>query len=308
VWLKDNFGSWLEAYLPSNRPIDKEENKDTTAKKDNSNESFLECCTTLSSLAASTKSIRLGAILVNLHRSPSITAKMISTLDVISNGRIEFGLSAGWYKTEIESYGLIYPQKAITRVQMLEESIKIIKKMLAEDEEYSSYKGRYYTISNAKCKPKPIQKPLPMWIGGGGKNSLQLAAKYCHGWIYGLCTYDIYKQKILLLNRYCNMVNRDHKDIVKAWHGVMLLIEGNEIKYGESIKNVIDNKLVNSRWMKNLDLVVAGTYESIIKEIEKYRDIGVSYFIIHFTDLPSLTSLKLFGKYVIPHFLHYINS
>jgi alkanesulfonate monooxygenase SsuD/methylene tetrahydromethanopterin reductase-like flavin-dependent oxidoreductase (luciferase family) len=60
--------------------------------------------------------------------------------------------------------------------------------------------------------------------------------------------------------------------------------------------------------MKNLDLVVAGTYESIIKEIEKYRDIGVSYFIIHFTDLPSLTSLKLFGKYVIPHFLHYINS
>ena len=103
---------------------------------------------------------------------------MISTLDVISNGRIEFGLSAGWYKTEIESYGLIYPQKTITRVQMLEESIKIIKKMLTVDEEYSSYKGRYYTISNAKCNPKPIQKPLPIWIGGGGKKTLQLAAKY----------------------------------------------------------------------------------------------------------------------------------
>ena len=127
VWLKDNFGSWLDTYLSCNRLIGKEEN--------DSNESFLECCTTLSSLAASTKSIRLGAILVNLHRSPSITAKMISTLDVISNGRIEFGLSAGWYKTEIESYGLIYPQKTITRVQMLEESIKIIKKMLTVDEE-----------------------------------------------------------------------------------------------------------------------------------------------------------------------------
>ena len=303
VWLKDNFGSWLDTYLSRNRPIGKEENKDNIAKKDNSNESFLECCTTLSSLAASTKSIRLGAILVNLHRSPSITAKMISTLDVISNGRIEFGLSAGWYKTEIESYGLIYPQKTITRVQMLEESIKIIKKMLTVDEEYSSYKGRYYTISNAKCNPKPIQKPLPIWIGGGGKKTLQLAAKYCHGWNYGLCTYETYKQKIFLLNRYCDIVNRDRKDIIKAWHGIMLLIKGNEIKYGESIKNVIDNKLVNDR-LKNLDLVVTGTYENIIKEIERYMDIGVSYFIIHFADLPNLTSLKLFGKYVIPHFLH----
>ena len=93
------------------------------------------------------------------------------------------------------------------------------------------------------------------------------------------------------------------KDIIKAWHGIMLLIKGNEIKYGESIKNVIDNKLVNDR-LKNLDLVVTGTYENIIKEIERYMDIGVSYFIIHFADLPNLTSLKLFGKYVIPHFLH----
>lgn len=304
VWLKDNFGSWFDAYLSCNRQKSVEENKDTTSKKDNSNGSFLECWTTLSALAASTNSIRLGAILVNLHRSPSITAKMISTLDVISNGRIEFGLSAGWYKTEIESYGLRYPPKAITRVQMLEESIKIIKKMLTEDEECSSYKGRYYTITNAKCKPKPIQKPLHIWIGGGGKKTLQLAAMYCHGWNYGLCTYEMYKQKILLLNRYCDMVKRDQKDIIKAWHGVMLIIEGNETKYGESIKNVIDNKLVNDRWMKNLDLVVTGTCESIIKEIERYVDIGVSYFIIHFADLPNLTSLKLFGKYVIPHFLH----
>ncbi|MGH9925221.1 MAG: hypothetical protein ACRD5B_07560, partial [Nitrososphaeraceae archaeon] len=91
---------------------------------------------------------------------------------------------------------------------------------------------------------------------------------------------------------------------IKAWHGVILLTEGNETKYGESIKNVIDNKLVNGRWMKNLDLVVSGTCESIIKEMERYIDIGVSYFIIHFADFPNLTSLKLFGKYVIPHFLH----
>ena len=76
----------------------------------------------------------------------------------------------------------------------------------------------------------------------------------------------------------------------------MLLIKGNEIKYGESIKNVIDNKLVNDRWMKNSDLVVTGTYKNIIKEIERYMDICVSYFIIHFADLPESDISKTFWR------------
>ena len=71
--------------------------------------------------------------MVNIHRLPSITAKMLSTLDIISNGRIEFGLSAGWYENEIKSYGLPFP-KASTRVEMLEEGVIIIKRMLTENQ------------------------------------------------------------------------------------------------------------------------------------------------------------------------------
>ena len=86
VWLKDNFtSSWLNAYFS-----DKEEEGDEQQLQPNSEDPILECCTTLSSLATLTKRIKLGAILVNIHRIPSVTAKMLSTLDVINNGRVSY--------------------------------------------------------------------------------------------------------------------------------------------------------------------------------------------------------------------------
>lgn len=282
VWLKDNFtSSWLNAYF-SNKEDEEEPN---------SEDPILECWTTLSSLATLTKRIRLGAILVNMHRLPSITAKMLSTLDIISNGRTEFGLSAGWYENEIKSYGLPFP-KASTRLEMLEEGIIIIKKMLTENQ--ASFEGKYYTIKNAKCNPKPIRKPHPpIWVGGGGKKTLQLVAKYADGWNYGLCTYNEYLSKISILRNCCKAVGRDYKKIAKAWHAIMLLgQDDNEIIM---LKNNID------KWKKTA--AILGTPNDIIGEIKKYVvSGGVRYFTIHFPDLPDLRSLNLFAKSVIPHF------
>jgi alkanesulfonate monooxygenase SsuD/methylene tetrahydromethanopterin reductase-like flavin-dependent oxidoreductase (luciferase family) len=281
VWLKDNFTSfWLNAYFS---------NKED--EEPNSEDPILECWTTLSSLATLTKTIRLGAILVNIHRLPSITAKMLSTLDIISNGRIEFGLSAGWYENEIKSYGLPFP-KASTRVEMLEEGVIIIKRMLTENQ--ASFEGKHYTIKDAKCNPKPIQKPHPpIWIGGGGKKTLQLVAKYADGWNYGLCTYNEYLSKISILRNCCKAVGRDYEKIAKAWHAIMLLgQDDNEIIM---LKNNID------KWKKTV--AILGTPNDIIGEIKRYMVIGgVRYFTIHFPDLPDLRSLNLFAKSVIPHF------
>src|ERR671919_755361 len=280
VWLKDNFtSSWLGAYFS-----DKE-------GESSSDDLILECWTTLSSLATLTKRIRLGAILVNLHRIPSITAKMLSTLDVISNGRIEFGLSAGWYENEIRSYGLPFP-KASTRLEMLEEGVIIIKRMLTENQ--ASFEGKHYTIKDAKCNPKPIQRPYPpIWIGGGGKKTLQVAAKYADGWNYGLCTYNEYLGKISILRNCCKAVGRDYEKMAKAWHAIMLLgQDDNEIIM---IKNNID------KWKKTV--AILGTPNDIIGEIKRYMvSGGVRYFTIHFPDLPDLRSLNLFAKSVIPHF------
>jgi alkanesulfonate monooxygenase SsuD/methylene tetrahydromethanopterin reductase-like flavin-dependent oxidoreductase (luciferase family) len=287
VWLKDNFtSSWLNAYF-SNKKEDNDE------QQPNSEDPILECWTTLSSLATLTKKIRLGAILVNIHRIPSVTAKMLSTLDVISNGRIEFGLSAGWYKNEIKSYGLSFP-KALTRIAMLEESIIIIKKMLTENQ--ASFEGKHYTIKDAKCSPKPIQKPHPpIWIGGGGKKTLKLVAKYADSWNYGLCTYDEYLSKISFLRDCCRAVGRDYEKITKAWHAIMLL--GRDYSEIKMLKNR------TGIWKKNSKVAIVGTPDDIIKEIKKYMIVGgVRYFTIHFPDLPDLRSLNLFAKSVIPHF------
>ena len=289
VWFKDNFtSSWLDAYFSN-----KEEGNDEQQQQPNSEDPILECWTTLSSLATLTKKIRLGAILVNIHRIPSVTAKMLSTLDVISNGRIEFGLSAGWYKNEIKSYGLSFP-KALTRIAMLEESIIIIKKMLTENQ--ASFEGKHYTIKDAKCSPKPIQKPHPpLWIGGGGKKTLKLVAKYADSWNYGLCTYDEYISKISILRDCCKAVGRDYEKIAKAWHAIMLL--GRDYSEIKMLKNRA------GIWKKNSKVTIVGTPDDIIKEIKKYMVVGgVRYFIIHFPDLPDLKSLNLFAKSVIPHF------
>jgi alkanesulfonate monooxygenase SsuD/methylene tetrahydromethanopterin reductase-like flavin-dependent oxidoreductase (luciferase family) len=284
VWLKDNFtSSWLNAYF-SNKEDDEQPNSENP---------ILECWTTLSSLATLTKRIRLGAILVNIHRIPSVTAKMLSTLDVISNGRIEFGLSAGWYENEIKSYGLPFP-KASTRIEMLEESIIIIKKMLTENQ--ASFEGKHYTIKDAKCSPKPIQKPYPpIWVGGGGKKTLQLVAKYADGWNYGLCTYDEYLSKISILRDCCKAVGRDCEKIAKAWQAIMLLgHDDNEIKMLKNRAGI---------WKKNPKVAIVGTPNDIIKEIKRYMVVGgVRYFTIHFPDLPNLKSLNLFAKSVIPYF------
>ena len=281
VWLKDNFtSSWLNAYFS---------NKED--EEPNSEDPILECWTTLSSLATLTKRIRLGAILVDMHRLPSITAKMLSTLDIISKGRIEFGLSAGWYENEIRSYGLPFP-KASTRLEMLEEGVIIIKRMLTENQ--ASFEGKHYTIKDAKCNPKPIQRPHPpIWIGGGGKKTLQLVAKYADGWNYGLCTYNEYLSKISILRNSCKEVGRGYEKIAKAWHAIMLLGQNdNEIIM---LKNNID------KWKKAV--AILGTPNDIIGEIKRYMVIGgVRYFTIHFPDLPDLSSLNLFAKSVIPHF------
>jgi alkanesulfonate monooxygenase SsuD/methylene tetrahydromethanopterin reductase-like flavin-dependent oxidoreductase (luciferase family) len=218
---------------------------------------------------------------------------MLSTLDVISNGRIEFGLSAGWYENEIKSYGLPFP-KASTRIEMLEESIIIIKKMLTENQ--ASFEGKHYTIKDAKCSPKPIQKPYPpIWVGGGGKKTLQLVAKYADSWNYGLCTYDEYLSKISILRDCCKAVGRDCEKIAKAWQAIMLLgHDDNEIKMLKNRAGI---------WKKNPKVAIVGTPNDIIKEIKRYMVVGgVRYFTIHFPDLPNLKSLNLFAKSVIPYF------
>lgn len=138
---------------------------------ENPGDNRFECWTTLSALAGATKHIRLGQlVLYNPFRHPPLLAKQSATLDAISGGRLELGLGAGWHKPEFEAYG--YPLEGPTvRIRRLDEAALIIKKMWKE--ESPNFSGRHYEIKRAYCAPKPVQKPHPpLMIGGGGERLL----------------------------------------------------------------------------------------------------------------------------------------
>jgi alkanesulfonate monooxygenase SsuD/methylene tetrahydromethanopterin reductase-like flavin-dependent oxidoreductase (luciferase family) len=288
IWLKDNFLPWLQSYV--------KDGKNTVATCEPDNDLVLECWTTLSSLAPITRRIRLGAILVNSYRTPpSLLAKMVSTLDIISRGRLEFGLSAGWYRREFEAYGFDF-LNASTRVEMMEESIKIIKMMLTENSPVS-FSGKYFKVNGAICNPKPIQRPYPpLWIGGSGERTIEIAAKYANGWNYGLCSYEEYVAKLSLLKNCCKIVNRDYQNIMKGWQG-LIIIGKHEEDVQIKISDLQSKKRIEDDGISKIS--VAGTIEEIQTEIAKYIRIGVNYFTVSFRDLESL---KLFAERIVPQF------
>lgn len=288
IWLKDNFLPWLQSYV--------KDGKNTVATCEPDNDLVLECWTTLSSLAPITRRIRLGAILVNSYRTPpSLLAKMVSTLDIISRGRLEFGLSAGWYRREFEAYGFDF-LNASTRVEMMEESIKIIKMMLTENSPVS-FSGKYFKVNGAICNPKPIQRPYPpLWIGGSGERTIEIAAKYANGWNYGLCSYEEYVAKLSLLKNCCKIVNRDYQNIMKGWQG-LIIIGKHEEDLQIKISDLQSKKRIEDDGISKIS--VAGTIEEIQTEIAKYIRIGVNYFTVSFRDLESL---KLFAERIMPQF------
>ncbi len=135
----------------------------------------LECFSTLSAIAAVTKNVRLApAVTAMSFRSPPMLAKMTSTLDHISNGRLVLGLGSGWQRSEYDAHGYPYPPNA-ERLEQLGDAIKLIKAMWTQDE--PRYRGRYFSIEKAYNHPRPVQKPHPpIMVGGAGKKLLQIAA------------------------------------------------------------------------------------------------------------------------------------
>jgi probable F420-dependent oxidoreductase len=135
----------------------------------------LECFSTLSAIAAVTKSVRLApAVVANSFRTPPMLAKIASTLDHLSNGRLVLGIGSGWQRSEYDAHGYPYPSN-IERLEQLHEAIKLIKAMWTEEE--PAYQGRYFSVNKAYNNPRPVQKPHPpIMVGGSGSKLLRITA------------------------------------------------------------------------------------------------------------------------------------
>jgi F420-dependent oxidoreductase-like protein len=179
----------------------------------NNKNDFFECFTLLSSIAAITSKVKLGQVVTcNSYRNPALLAKILSTLDIISNGRIELGIGAGWYEEEYRQYGYDFPS-TVVRIEQLDEAVSIIKAMWSKQK--ASFKGKYYSIKDAICNPKPLQKPYPtIMIGGSGeKYLLRVVAKHADRYNHPCGSVDLLKRKISKLKEHCASIGRNPKEI-----------------------------------------------------------------------------------------------
>jgi F420-dependent oxidoreductase-like protein len=173
----------------------------------------LEAWTLLSALAAETKRLRIGVMVTgNTHRHPAVLANMAATVDIISNGRLDFGIGAGWNEYEHGSYNIpLY--KTGERIRRLDESCQMIKLLFTQH--LTDFDGRYYTLKEARCEPKPLQKPHPPFVigGKGEKLMLRVVAKHADIWNAVGITAEEYRHKVEVFHEHCAAVGRDPRTI-----------------------------------------------------------------------------------------------
>lgn len=173
----------------------------------------LEGWTLLAAYAAQTTRIRVGLMVTgNTYRHPAVLAKIAATVDVISNGRLDLGIGAGWNEYEHTSMGIpLYAPGE--RIRRFGEACEIIKRLFTQH--LTDFDGRYYQLKEARCEPKPVQKPYPPFvIGGGGEQlTLRIVARYADVWNFAGGSVETFKHKIEVLHQHCAAVGRDPAEI-----------------------------------------------------------------------------------------------
>jgi probable F420-dependent oxidoreductase len=273
----------------------------------------MECYTMLAAIAALTKRVRLVPFISPMmFRSPALLAKMLSTLDQISGGRMIAGLGAGWQKEEFEGYGYGWVSNA-ERIERLGEGIKILKAMWTEEE--PSFAGRYYTIGKAYNFPKPVQKPHPpIMIGGSGKKVLQVAGREAD--IMNLIA-AVYQgvvepsqqanfdnrqlsKKIADLHEQARAAGRDPASIELSGFPLVLM-SASKSEADKMAKAIADSAgLTDLDEARRLPMTLVGTPDEIRRELQfRIEQFNMTY---HFLALGSLEAVELFAAQVMPEF------
>ena len=176
-----------------------------------------EAIATLTAAAMDTSKIRLGSgVYCVVYRNPGLLAKSLTTIDHLSNGRVDCGLGAGWHDVEAKAYGYPFPTIG-PREDMLEEYAQIMRLLLDPEQRRASFEGKHFRVVDAPNNPKPLQPRIPIWIGGRGeKRTLRAAAKYADGWNGAYIGPDDWAHKGRVLDQWCETEGRDPKTIMRT--------------------------------------------------------------------------------------------
>jgi len=270
TWAGDHFFPWVE-------------------EMDQSTETH-EPWTILTFLMGRYPQLRFGpTVLCQVNRSPALVAKQAAVLQLLSGGRLILGIGAGWKENESHAYGYNF-QRAKVRLDQLEESVQIIRKMWTEDA--PTFQGKYYSIDNAFCFPRPDPLP-PLLIGGfGPKRTLKIVAQYADWCNINDSDLGFCKSRLDILREHCVTVGRDYDTIVKTYIcDCVALAPAHE--QAESIKQA-------SLFSQYQPMV--GTPDELADQIQSYADLGFSHFMLRFADYPKTDGVKLFIKEVLPRF------
>ncbi len=186
----------------------------------------LEGWITLAALAQATTRLRLGVLVSGIHyRHPAVLANMAASLDIISGGRLELGLGAGWNEEESGAYGMELGSKK-ERSDRFEEACEVIVDLLTK--EWTDFTGTYYQLKHAHCEPKPLQRPHPpICIGGNGeKRTLRTTARFAQHWNFGGGTIEEFARKREVLHQHCADIGRDPAEITLSAHLRLLSPDG----------------------------------------------------------------------------------
>ena len=232
-------------------------------------EPFMEGWTVLSALAAVTRRIRLATLVSSVHyRNPAHLAKIAAGVDQISRGRLTFGIGAGWFETEYRQYGWEFPPRPATRIRQMEEAVRLILAMWAQPR--TTFHGKYFHAEDAILEPKPIQKPHPpVMIGGGGEQmTLRAVARLADACNVG-GTPEMVRHKYEVLRRHCEAEGRDYATIERTNIIGFVLARDEAALAAKRHKLAVPGQFYG----------FAGTVAQVTDLIGRYQDAGVQLLI-----------------------------
>ncbi len=251
-----------------------------------------ESTTILGALSPLTKQAKLGALVQGVtHRHPAVIANMAATHDNVSNGRAICGIGAAWNQTEHKAYGIDLGTPG-ERSRRFAEAAKIVRALL--DGERVTYEGKYYKLTNAVLNTRPIQKRLPIMIGGAGEQkTLRTTAKYADMW-HTFGTPEIMKHKIEVLHGHCADVGRDPKE-VEIWGGQWICVRDD----AEEARQVLDEIRTHHPPMNPPNAIV-GDPDHVAMKLKEHHDAGVEGFIVGFAFPYDTVTIERLAKEVRP--------
>lgn len=254
-----------------------------------SQEVTFEAWTTTAALARDTKRVRVGQLVTcNGYRNPALLAKMASTVDVLSHGRLNFGIGSGWYEHEYRAYGYDYPD-APERLRYLREALQVIRAMWTQEE--AVFEGKYYQVRGAINQPKGVQKPhIPILIGGGGeKVTLKLVAQYGDACNVGGSIATI-KHKFATIKQHCETVGRDYESIHRTASTFCSLGATDEQARAKLPPSAL------ARFGDRVESALIGSPATIRQRLADFEEAGVQELIVIFPEVLQLDTLRDFAR------------